>query len=144
MFRSEFTSSQHWSIRTWPKLHAKRSRVLRRDFSIVWIHTLLTPSCTFEQFKAALEENTSIRHWKTMCCYRATSPSTSTTLEAPTIRTQYSIWIDSGWQRRQSSTAVNPTYIDRYRGRDYDVTKPRIAVYKHNWKEHQNTKIVVI
>ena len=32
-------------------------------------------------------------------------------------------------------TAVNPMYIER----DYDVTKPRSAVYKHNWKGHQNT-----
>ena len=37
-----------------------------------------------------------------------------------------------------SLTAVNPMYIDRYREKDYDVTKPRTAVYKHNWKVHQN------
>ena len=36
-------------------------------------------------------------------------------------------------------TAVNPMFIDHFRERDYDVTKPRIAVYKHNWKIHQNT-----
>ena len=36
-------------------------------------------------------------------------------------------------------TAVNPIYIDHYRENDYDVTQPRIAVYKHNWKIHQNT-----
>ena len=36
-------------------------------------------------------------------------------------------------------TAVNPTFIDHCRERDYDVTKPRIAVYKHKWKIHQNT-----
>ena len=36
-------------------------------------------------------------------------------------------------------TAVNPMFIDHCRERDYDVTKPRIAVYKHNWKIHQNT-----
>ena len=35
-------------------------------------------------------------------------------------------------------TAVNPMYIDHYREREHDVTKPRIAVYKHNWKIHQN------
>ena len=33
-------------------------------------------------------------------------------------------------------TAVNPMYIDHDRERDYDVTKPRIAVYKHIWKIH--------
>ena len=31
-------------------------------------------------------------------------------------------------------TAVNPMFIDQHRDRDYDVTKPRIAVYKHTWK----------
>ena len=36
-------------------------------------------------------------------------------------------------------TSVNPMFIDHCRERDYDVTKPRIAVYKHNWKTHQNT-----
>ena len=35
-------------------------------------------------------------------------------------------------------TAVDPMFIDHYRDRDYDVTKPRIAEYKHNWKVHQN------
>ena len=66
----------------------KKEAVLKRNYSIVWIHTLLIPSCTFEQFKATLERNTLILHSRTTCCYRATSPSTSTTLEAPTIRTR--------------------------------------------------------
>ena len=35
-------------------------------------------------------------------------------------------------------TVVNPMFSDHYRERDYDVTKRRIAVYKHNWKIHQN------
>ena len=30
-------------------------------------------------------------------------------------------------------------YIDHHREKDCDVTLPRIAVYKHNWKIHQNT-----
>ena len=33
-------------------------------------------------------------------------------------------------------TAVNPLYIDHDREKDYDVTQPRIAVYKHIWKIH--------
>ena len=36
-------------------------------------------------------------------------------------------------------TAVNPMFMDHYREKDYDVTKPRIAVYKHTWKIHHNT-----
>ena len=67
---------------------SKEEEVLRRDFSIEWIHTLLIPSCTFDHFKAFLEENTLTQHCQTTCCYRGTSSSTSTTLEAPTIRTR--------------------------------------------------------
>ena len=37
-------------------------------------------------------------------------------------------------------TPVNPMYIDHYRERDHDMTQPRIAVYKHDWKVHQNTQ----
>ena len=35
-------------------------------------------------------------------------------------------------------TTVNPMLIDHYRDKDYDVTKPRIAVYKNNWTVQQN------
>ena len=35
--------------------------------------------------------------------------------------------------------AVNPMFIGNYREQDYDLTQPRIAVYKHDWKVHQNT-----
>ena len=34
-------------------------------------------------------------------------------------------------------TAVNPMFSHPHKQRDYDVTKPRIAVYKQNWKIHQ-------
>ena len=30
-------------------------------------------------------------------------------------------------------------FIDHYREGDYAVTKPRIAVHKHNWKIHQHS-----
>ena len=49
-------------------------------------------------FKATLEENTSILHCRTKCCFRATSPSTPTTLEAPTIRARSFNLDFSGWQ----------------------------------------------
>ena len=42
------------------ELVAKKEEYLKRDFSIVWIHSMLIPSYTFEQFKATLQENTSI------------------------------------------------------------------------------------
>ena len=43
-----------------------------RYVSTVWIRPIPIPSCTFEQFKATLEENTLILHCKTTCCYRGT------------------------------------------------------------------------
>ena len=70
------------------ELLAKKEEVLRRDFSIVWIHTPLIPSLSFEQVKATLDENAFTLHCKTTCRYRAASPSMSSTLEAPTIRTR--------------------------------------------------------
>ena len=36
-------------------------------------------------------------------------------------------------------TSVNSMFIGHYRGQDYDLTQPKTAVYKHNWKEHQKT-----
>ena len=115
------------------ELLAEKEEVLKRDFRIVWIHTLLTPSCTFEQFKATLEEHTLVLHCRTTCCYRATSPSTSTTLEAPTTRTRSfnPDWFQVAKEVKKGRhavffTAVNPMFIDYYRERDYDVTKPRI------------------
>ena len=68
IFRSEFTSSQQWSIRALLN-YLQKGGGLTRDSSIVWIHTLLLPSYTFYQFKATLEENTSILHGKMTCCY---------------------------------------------------------------------------
>ena len=54
----------------------KKEEDLKIYSSIVWVHSLLIPSYTLEQFKATLEENKSILHCKT-------SPSTAITLEAP-------------------------------------------------------------
>ena len=107
---------------------------------------MLMPSSTFEQSKATQEENTSILHCKTTCYYRATSPSTSTTLEAPTILHSLiqSGLIPGGKDVKKGKhamffTAVNPMFIHLHKQWDYDETKTRIAVYKHNWKIHQNT-----
>ena len=47
------------------------------------------------------------------------------------------IRIDSGWQTRQEREGI--MLIDQHREREYDVTKPRIAMFQHIWKIHQNT-----
>ena len=76
----------------------KEEVVPRRDFSIAWILTLPRLFCTFEHFDANLEEINLIQHCKTSCCYRTTSPSTSTTVEAPTTCTPSSnqdwFWVE--------------------------------------------------
>ena len=107
-------------------VNSNMTELLKRDFSIVWIHTLLRLFYPFEQFKAPLEENTSIHHCRTTCSDRATSSSVSTTLEAPTICTRS---FNQDWFR---------VAIHLHKQRDDIVTKPRIAVYKHNGKRHQN------
>ena len=35
-------------------------------------------------------------------------------------------------------TAVSPMIVDQHKEVEYDLTKPRIAVYKNNRKIHQN------
>ena len=112
--------------------------VPRRDFSIAWILIL---QCPFYAFEDILEEIKLIQHCKTTCCYRATLPSTSTTLEAPTTCTPS---IPGGkdikkWRQTVFFTAVNPMHTHLHKQRNYDVTKPRVAVYKQNWKRHQKT-----
>ena len=93
-----------------------------------------------------LSRDSLIQHYKTTCCYQTTSPSTSTTLDAPTTCTPSS---NQDWfrvekmssKRRQTVffTAVNPFFAHIHKQRDYDVTKPRSAAHKQNWKTHLNT-----
>ena len=40
-------------------------------------------------------------------------------------------------------TAVNPLFIDHYRKKDHNVTKPRIAVYKHLLKSTSKYRFLV-
>ena len=40
---------------------------------------------------------------------------------------------------RCSPRGVNPMCMGHYREQEYDMTQPRIAVYKHDWNVHQNT-----
>ena len=118
----------------------------RTDIGHLWIHALLIPFYTFGQFKAILEANTVILHLKTTCCYRPTSPSTSTTLESShVLHSMFQSGLIPGGKVFKKGrhavffTVVNPMFIDQHRERDYDVTKLRIAVSQHTWKIHQNT-----
>ena len=87
-----------------------------------------------------------ILHCKTTCCYQMTSPSTSITLEA--LTTLYSI-IQSGLipggksVRKEMHAGVlhsrESMFIDQHTEVEYDLTNPRIPVYKKHWISHQNT-----
>ena len=51
----------------------------REGFNTAWTRTLPNISCISQQFRDIREVISLILHCKTMCCYRMTSPSTSTT-----------------------------------------------------------------
>ena len=83
IFRSESTSSQHWSIRAWLNYLQKRG-VLKKKFQ-----------CRVDPYSAdtilflrAIQGHFGVKqililHCRTTCCHRATSPSTCTTLKLP-------------------------------------------------------------
>ena len=118
----------------------------RRDSNIAWIPVHLKLFCTFEQFKAILEENTLILHCKTTCCCRTTSPSAS--FHVGSSHDVHSI-VQSGLipggenvkKERHAVffTTVNPIFVDQHQEIDYHLTKPGIAVHKNNWNAQQNT-----
>ena len=87
MFRSEFTSSQHWSIRTWLNYLQKREGPKNR-----FQYCVDPYSADTILYLRAIQGHSGGKHinltLQDNVLYRATSPSTSTTLEAPTIRTR--------------------------------------------------------
>ena len=88
------------------ELLAKREEDLRRDSSIVWIHSFLIPSSSFEQFKS--------------------TPEVGSSHDTHSITQSGSI--PGGKDVKQGrhavfSTAVIPMYIDHYREKDHDVIK---------------------
>ena len=98
----------------------------------MWIHSLLIPSNTFEQFKATREGTHQSYIARQRVTTRRLRRAHLPRWKLPRNALDHSFWTDSGWQRR-------PEFIDRCREKDYDVTQPGIAVYKHNWKVHRNT-----
>ena len=129
----------------------KKEEDLRRDSSIAWIDSLLVPSYIFEQFKATLEENTLILHSQD----NVLLPSDFAGLiyqrwKLPGYALDHSIWIDSRWQRRQEMEtcgicSLQPwtqMFIDHYREKDYDVTKPRIAACTNTIGRYTNTQCI--
>ena len=133
----KFTSSPNWSIRTSLNYLQKGWGPRKRFQYCLEPYSAETIFKTFEHVKATLEENKLIQHCRATCCYRATSPSTATTLEAPTTCT---LSPNQDWfrvekilrkgDRRLFFTVVSPMSIHLHKQRNNDVTKPRIAVNK--------------
>ena len=86
MFASKFASSPHWSIRTWLS-HLQRGGGPKKRFQ----YCLDPSSAETVLYLRAVQGHTGGKQMnptcRTTCCYRATLPSTSTTLEAPTTCT---------------------------------------------------------
>ena len=87
MFRSGCTSSRHWSVRAWLGYLREREGLeggFRWCVDPFHADTIL--------YLRAIQGHSGGKHinlhCKTTCCYRTTSPSTSTTLEAPTMCTR--------------------------------------------------------
>ena len=127
------------------KASCKEEVESRRGSDIAWIPVHLKLFCSFEQFKATLEENKLILHCKTTCCYRTTSPSI---YHFGSSRDFHSIiqsgLIPGGKDVKKGKhavffTAVNPMFVDQHKEVEYDLKKPRIAVCTNNWKVHQTT-----
>ena len=105
-------------------------------------------SCISEQPRDIQEELSMILHCKTVYYYRTTSLITSTTSGTLTTCTPSS-WVDwlilggrSLKRDRQSVffTAVNPMYANQDQEEvQYDLDKPRIAVYRNTWRVLQTT-----
>ena len=108
----------------------------------MWIHTLLIPSYTFQQFKAALEDPTLSENVLLPSDFAEHIYLVGSSHDMHSII--QSGLIPGGKDVKKGRhamffTAVNPMCIDHHREKDYDVTKPKIAVHKHNWKIHLNT-----
>ena len=145
MFRSAFTSSQHRPIRAWLNYLQKGGGPKKRFQYCVDPFHADTILYTFEQFKATsggkhinpkLQDNVllpddrraHLPRWK-LPRYVLDHPSGLIPGGKDVKKGRHAVFF----------TAVNPMYIDPYREKDYDVTQPRIAMYKNNRKIHRNT-----
>ena len=106
---------------------------------------MLIPSYTFEQFKATREKHINptlsdnvllpenfVEHFY----HNGSSHELHSIIQSGSIRGGKDV---KKGKHAVFCTAVNPMFIGNYREQDYNMTQPRIAVYKHDWKEHLNT-----
>ena len=125
--------------------HARCYLPRRRDSNSAWIPVHL---------ETLLSSNSRPFWWKTHWSYIARQGVVTERLrraqlsrwKLPRLTLHNPVWIDSGWEKMSRKrrlavffTAVNPMFGDQHREVEYDLTKPRIAVYKNKWKVHQHT-----
>ena len=145
MFRSEFTSSQCWSIRNWLN-YLKNGEGPMKIFQ----YCVDPYSAETILYLRAIQGHSGGKH---------INPTLQDNVLLPGDFAEYFYHVGSSndmhWiiqsglipggkdvekgRHAVFITAVNPTFIDHYRERGYDVTQPRIAVSKHNRKVHQHT-----
>ena len=145
LLKSRFPGTSHWSMlgsTSWQKGYGEKC------FSTDWTLNISNISNISRQWRDIQEELSKIQHRKTMYCCRMTSPIASTT--SGTLTTcMPSSRVD--WFREEEVsrgtgspclfTAVNPMYANQDQEEvQYDLDKPRIAVYKKHLENSPNNR----
>ena len=126
--REEDGASRNESVRTWISFLQRGREVLRNDSQFSW-----TFFDTFEQFKAILEG-------------AFVDLAMQDNVVLPDNFFEHIFHVGNSHDVHsiiQSGavffTVVSPMRVDQHKEVEYDLTKPRVAVFKNNWKVHQNT-----
>ena len=138
MFRSEFASPSYWSIRTWLSDLQRGGGGPKKRFQ----HCVDPFHADTIQYLRAIQGQSGGKHIKSTLQDNMLLPDTFAEHihHVGSSHDMHSI-IQLGWPRRQEREACGVHYGrgSNFREQDYDMTQPRIAVYKHNWKIRQNT-----
>ena len=143
-FRSEFTSSSRWSIRTWLSF-LQRGGGIKKRFPYCVDPSSPETLLYFEEIHGRsggkhndpTQDNVLLPNDFAEHIYHVgSSHGLHSIMQSGLIL---------GWKNVMKGrhavffTAVNAMFVDQHKEVEYDVTKPRIAVYKNNWKLHRNT-----
>ena len=142
---SQFESSPHWSNPTW-LTHLQRGGRYQEEISVLpgslFSRDYSKPSSNSRPFwrisiDTALQDNVLLPSDFAEYVYHVGSSHDMHSIiqSGLTLGGKY---VKKGRQT-VFFTTVNPMFAHLHKQRDYDVTKPRTAVYKPNWKIHQNT-----
>ena len=146
MFRSEFTSSQHWSVRAWLNYLQKGGgpknifQYCVDPYSVgaVLYFRAIQGHSGGKHINPTLQDNVLLPDDFAEHIYHVgSSHDTHSIIQSGLIPGGKDV--KKGGDMRCSLRPGIQCSSIVCRERDYDVTQPRIAVYKHNWKKHQNT-----